>query len=292
MLRIKSFNTWGDSVKSGSVANFLSSCRTVDVMCLQEVHTAYSSNVPKVHLPCDPKGRTVGINLHLFLELQERLSSTHNGYFAPQLLGLHDLEREVDGVGYGNAMFIKKDVLVTAFESRVIYRDFDCMNDGLPSSKSMQVATILQDGVVYIVGNIHGFWFGKKIAHNVYKSHKGDCQERREQNKGIATLLNNNRLALGSKIDDVRVILVGDLNYASDNAALDDLVSNECFGKGGGVHQNSAWDITDTRTEYYPQNKPSREADHLVTSQNTKVYFFGVDTNVPSDHAALDIILR
>jgi len=265
----------------------------VSVLCLQEVHFAYTSTVPLEIFPKDPGNRgTNPIRGRLYQEIAEVLGPTWSGYFAPQLIGFkHDKEPCVNLMGYGQATFVRQsaEVQIIGQTFGPIFRRVGQANgesvDGPPSCKS-GIATTLQvagDRTI-TVGNVHGFWS---------KNGKEDMPARLVQNSGIANLLIREVSAHGPW-QDANVLLVGDLNYRTGMQALEHLRCQSVFGPNcGGVNLNHQFRITCTRTKHYPADKPYREADFAIASHvlAPSVQHFGVDLEAPSDHGALFVEL-
>ena len=280
-INVLSLNTWSDCFEAGQIQTYLKKYAGYDVFCLQEVHAPLWSNTPRLLLPKDPKGRLGPINTHLVPELKKAFQETHEMCFTPQIKGMHDLQAH-DGVEYGNAVLVKKGCSHKIVGEIIFKNPNMFFTTDRPSQKSMQVITLYLGDTVLIIGNVHGFWHPNK---------KRDCPERAEQSRNIAAFLQAKRQEIVKSID-THMLLVGDLNYRSDTEALRMLVRDSCFGKNGGVHLNHKWRITDTRTQHYPSDSETREADHAIASPELTVSKFWVDPDSPSDHKALHLALE
>lgn len=261
----------------------------VSIICLQEVHCAYDPSVPREVWPKDPGNRGHNpIRTHLYQEIKEMLDLDWSGWFAPQLVGfLHDTETTSYQVGFGQATFIRESAYLQLIghASGFAYGQLNYANleakGGLPSSKSMSAVRLRFDSQYeLIVGNVHGFW--SKLG-------KVDMPERYKQNEGINKMLLHPPSFSFPYFRAQNVLLVGDLNYHSGMQALEDLRLQPVFGLGGGEVLNHRFGITSTRTSYYPEYKPYREADFALASRKltNNVTNCWVDNEVPSDHGAL-----
>jgi len=267
----------------------LANIPNVSVLCFQEVHYAFDDTVSTQIFPKDPGNRGENaIRTRLYQEIVEALGPVWTGCFAPQLIGyLHDTEPCDHPIAYGQATFVRQsaEVQIVGQTFGPIYRHIGEhnteMTGGDPSCKS-GIATTLRvpDGGLITVGNVHGLW-------SMYG--KCDIPERTKQNSGISSLLAREAVNHGP-LDQARILLVGDLNCHTGMQSLEQLRGQLVFGlKGGGVNLNHRFEIRSTRTEYYPADKPYREADFAIASRTlaSLVHDFTVDFDVPSDHAML-----
>lgn len=259
----------------------------VDAFMFQEVHYAHDTKVPSEVYPNEPGNRgTNPIRARLHQELQRLFGPAYEGYFAPQITNhLHDLEPSAYNVSYGQSLFVRRgaDIRVRHLTKGCIYRNFGDINQedtgGKPAAKSMIAVTLEFAGKhTLTIGNVHGFWS---------KHGKVDMPERFIQNRGITNMLVQHNHCHAGEHTKAEVLLIGDLNYTSQMKSLANLRAESIFGVGGGIVLNHRHDIRDTRTKHY--QKAIREADFAIISQqlDTRDTRFSVDTDFPSDHAAL-----
>jgi endonuclease/exonuclease/phosphatase family metal-dependent hydrolase len=87
------------------------------------------------------------------------------------------------------------------------------------------------------------------------------------------------------------ILIVGDLNYTSDLEAMSSLLSNkDAFGADLGVNLTPN---IDSRTEWYPADKPTREANFVLGSSGAAHRIISIkieNKNVHSDHAYFEVI--
>lgn len=281
-LRIMSLNCWAGQHYADLMKYLLQASYNCDVICLQEVHRCLDDTAVDRVMPQDPGTRTHPIRIKLFQELEQMLSSNFDCYFAPQLSGyLHDLERSEMNVEYGNAMFIRKGLNMQAYESAIVFGEFNQPNEqlvgGLPSAKSGQLVSLLHRKQIHIISHFHGHWD---------QDGKVDTVHREQQSARVLEWLEGEKNNFPNQ--KIQLALMGDFNYTSDMQALARLRDSTVFGKTGGRHLNKG---LLTRTRYYTDNpakkKSSKEAGHVIVSHglaNESDLF--IDLEAPSDHAA------
>ncbi len=188
------------------------------------------------------------VSLNIFSELQTLLPN-HTGYFKPA----------VDGI-YGISMFIKQQINVLAEGESIIHDNPTYSGRGPSHSRILQWAKCNIDGNLYTIMNVHGLWNGQG---------KTDTPERILQSEKIKQFMNGVHN---------RKILCGDFNLRPDTHSLK-IISD-------GMHNLiDAYNITSTRTSYYP--KEEKYADYVFTSPDIKVKEFLVLKDEVSDHAPL-----
>ena len=256
--------------------------KSPDVLAFQEVHNATNSIAPRQFMPKDKGKRSYPIRLHLFSELKDLLGSEYRAYYAPHLVGVHDLERcDYDG-WYGQALFVHKRCMIDCFRSDFVfgrYNQFNTeMKNGKPAGKvATGVSLVIPSGQRLVLSNVHGFW--SRLG-------KVDMPERFIQNAGIHKHFNRVKPV---NVSDAYVLCVGDLNYRSDLLALEDLRLMPVFGKNGGVVLNHQFDVYRTRTSHYANWENEPEADYMIACINlaNKAVYLKTDYEAPSDHAPL-----
>jgi len=257
-----------------------------DIVCLQELHSTMSQDIPRYVTPDNPNYPNRKIDTQLYQHLVDVAGVEFTSFFTPQMEGLHD-RSPYRGVQYGNALFVRKALPIQGFTGGMVYGKVNQLNTeadgGTPAGKSGQVVSIQHNGELLTIGHFHGFWS---------QNGKIDMPERLQQNAGIERLFVQHTMLHPQQ---PQILLLGDLNYTSNMQALRNLVCSSIFGhngvRPGGVHLNNVYSITDTRTQQY--KKTVREADHVIASKllDGKVSECWVDEDVPSDHAILHVYL-
>ncbi len=282
-LVVVSFNT-----ESGGRPHFDEYVKTLvaekspDVLAFQEVHNAITPNAPRYFMPKDPGKRTYPVRLHLFSELRKLIGNDYIAYYAPHLIGVHDLERcDFDGQ-YGQALFVHTRCAVEFFRGDFVYGRFNQFNtehnDGKPAGKTAAgVSLTIASGQRLVMSNVHGFWSRRG---------KVDMPERFEQNAGINHHLNRIKNAVAN---DTYLLCVGDLNYRSDLQVLKDLQRQQAFGYDGGIVLNHLFEIDRTRTSHYDKVATEPEADFMIACKYLaeKAVYLKPDYEAPSDHSPL-----
>lgn len=268
-------NVWGGG-EEGLLPYIKKVSESVDVFCLQEVHRTLINNgkVPHHVLPTRGK-RERHNNIRLYNDLELILSSSHIGFYAPHMRGLHDLEGESeDFIDYGLACFTKVALRPETVRAGMLHRQFGEFNDGQPASRNIVSFTVKSMGKRLLIAQMHGLWD---------ESGKRDIPARFIQSRKAAAHIANHRRdeAWGA---DLPVVFGGDFNLTSDCMTLTKLIEGKFYGRSGGECLNHKFGVTDTRTPLY--KKPVREADFVLASRSLQAKLT-VDRNVPSDHAAL-----
>ncbi len=256
-----------------------------DVLMLQEVHQAYDIFVPETFMPADPGKRAYPMRLKLFNEMTQLLEFGYNAFYAPHLFGLHDIEESPHNVGYGQAVFVKRDTwTVSMYHTGMIFGKFNEFNQekvgGKPSAKAALSLRLQNSNLSkqVVLTNVHGFW----SRHG-----KIDLWNRYRQNKGI----NTHGLALCARGIKPYIMVSGDLNYRRDMKALEHLRRQPLFGADGGVilNRQDDWKIHSTRTAHYANREAEPDADYLIACRDLteKVVHVKVRMDFPSDHAPL-----
>lgn len=270
-LRIVFLNTWGGRIYEPLI-EYLQKV-DADVYCLQEV-----MSTPE--LPDDalfPESDTEYFaRVNLYRNIEAALPE-HHGMFFPFCRGfINDSQQTVDPIQYGIATFVRRTMPITASRSEFTIGQFrrEPYPERSPMSRNMHAMRVYHPllGREYLVAHTHGLWL---------PAGKGDCPERDKQMCSIVSLLQ-----AMSKKDDA-VIFGGDLNLLPDSRTFADL------RRIGLADLVTGRNITDTRTSYYPQDKPSRYADYAFVSETVKTLSFRAlaDPEV-SDHRPLILECR
>lgn len=259
---------------------------TPDVIALQEVHSAQSSNVPLTYMPKNPGKRIHPPRLQLHQELCKAYERDYEILFVPHLYGLHDCERGEHDVAFGQVTMIRRQTwAVSHVHSGFVFGQAHAFNTehkegsrGKPCSKAA-ITVLMTDRAnqhSVVVTNVHGFWVSRG---------KIDIPERLVQNLGIATQIKR----VLEWQDTPNVLCLGDLNYRGDMIALEHLRSQPEFGANGRV-LNYDFDVKRTRTDYYTNWERGPEADFMIASSplaDSTVYF-KAHLDAASDHALVE----
>ena len=280
MITIGLFNSMGANVP-GYFDYIDELAADTDIICLSEVHD-YHGEQTLVTLHGDDKNNRVGpIHLKKFTVLQEQLSVTHYGRFDTAFHGYHDCRAE-PGVRQGLAMFSREPFEVGLAGRALIHGPFDHTWDGVrPATRIIQSQVVpLDTHRVLLVAHVHGLWI---------PAGKVDCHYRDEQTERILAYLRMWVHTLTRSGLKVGVVLGGDFNYTRKLECYRNLIRGWDWEEGGAfplVLNAMVPDGFNTRTQYYPADKPTREADFVLTSpflwSEPRIY-----RDVPSDHAVI-----
>lgn len=308
-LSIGSLNTWSNCIpriagqKDEFIDYLVSLARSLDILCLQEVHFYRIQPKVRFHHSKEPKGRPGPLDLELGNRLVERLKKTHHWYFTSHFENAyHDCEATDERISYGNLVFIKKGFKPIAYNSHPIY-SLNKLNDervapdkgigGTPASRSAQIFTVMFDNEPITIEHVHGLWS---------RSGKVDIPARTAQSAAIKHGVTQHRRILKLDMNDPAVLIIGDLNKTSAMKTLQEILApHGAFGMNPGLDLNKGQPdnfnrpiITDTRTKWYPSGTNPREADYALVSQKLEalVHSYMVDPKVSSDHALLLLTLQ
>jgi len=290
-LTVKHFNTWSACLEQelkNEYWEFISRhAQNADILHFSEVHSC-TSDVPSDYVNPEEAGHREGpIHIRQYQKLEELLRSTHILYFAPQIKGLHDLDGSYQNVQYGNVTAVALG-LTHDTETGMCYRKFNKLNEqdigGKPASKSIQSVFVLKEGQWYQSIHYHGHWDNRG---------KIDTKQRFIQAQTVLNFAKQHREKDMCGIwDTAQVILGGDFNITSKCEVLETLRKSNLFGDDSGVVLNHLFKIDDTRTKWYPDNKPHREANFVITNYEERFLGFGIDQTAPSDHAMITTVLQ
>lgn len=286
------FNTWRACLYKQDPKKYISFMQDMydaDVVHLSEVHSVKGEEKFSIahYFDSEKDGVVRPILLNHLQLLMQYVGKTHNIYFAPQIRGIHDLNQSRENkVEYGNVTMVRENIS-HHYHSRMIYRDFNETNDGLPSAKSGQSVIVkTESGYVQSVG-FHGHWDVRG---------KIDTSKRSEQMGGVIDLITQHQRAHCGQLKIFRphhLIVGGDMNLTTASECLHDLMNHCRFGENGALNLVKEAGIKNTRTEYYPDNKPSREANHVLVNRDAQIRSFEVlQDDVLSDHALLRTTLN
>ena len=241
-MKIISLNTWAGVLHQDLLEFFRKYQKDTDIFCLQEIYKGTTEQE-------DPHP-TLTMQYDLFEQLEELLIATHVGYFHPAFKDF-----------YGQAMFIKKEVVVQEIGDVMVFRNDDPKGRG-SHSRNLQFAKIAAADKFFWIANVHGLWNGKG---------KTDTPARIEQSNNIVNFL---------KQRGGEIILIGDFNLSNNTQSLK-IIADQ--------YRNliAEYGITNTRTSHY--EKDVRYADYAFTSSDVHVIDFKVLPDEVSDHAALQL---
>ncbi|MBY0537831.1 hypothetical protein K2P47_00345 [Patescibacteria group bacterium] len=293
-LVIGSWNTW-----SGCLADTLDHeeavveyttdlVRNCDLLGLYEVHRPRQEIDVRFVQPRAPKGRPGRIDVELLKRVERVVADTHSMEFVAHFgtTALHDCEATDLPVDYGNALFVRHSLLQRpysfALDRFVVYGDGSLNSEdsttlkGRTASRKGMVATVQIGKEAVTIAFVHGLWT---------KKGKVDIPARTAQSACIAQGILHHRKRLNLNPKSGNILILGDLNYTSDLEAMAYLLHNEdAFGVGGGVNLTPH---IDSRTKWYPEDKPTREANFVLASAPAaeKISTTHVENEeVPSDH--------
>ncbi|MBP7741337.1 MAG: endonuclease/exonuclease/phosphatase family protein [Candidatus Pacebacteria bacterium] len=238
-MKIVSLNTWAGVVYE-PLLKFFDTYRDVDIFCLQEIYSkAEGKEEPHPEL---------AMRLDLFERIEERLQDTHVGYFRPAHADY-----------YGQALFVKKDIVVEEEGDIFIYENNEPEARG-KHSRNLQYIRITVNGKPTVVANLHGLWNGMG---------KSDTPDRILQSENIRAFVRGR---------SEQVIVLGDFNLNPNTKSLS--IAGE-----GMRNLIEEYGITSTRTSFY--ERENRFADYAFVSPDVEVVDFKVLPEEVSDHAAL-----
>lgn len=262
----------------------------LSIFALQEVHKSYRA-VSQRFVTMRSSGHRPGpIDVELGNHLQQRLKKSHRVYFHSHFAGAyHDYERAPDQtkIAYGNMLLVQRQVkILKQTTGHLIYGNLNLNTEtgisGRPAARAMQIVTVMHNNVAITIGNVHGLHSRKG---------KGDLPARHAQSANIGHAVRLHQVAMNPKPP---VILIGDFNYVSSQEALVSLLKRrEAFGEDEGFNLNAIYNVTDTRTQWYPETKLHREANFALVSQrlvSQVTNLRAIRQLVPADHARLEVI--
>ncbi len=292
-LTVKHFNTWAASLAYEHRPDYFNYLREhaddADVLHLSEVHSCTDDTVPEFVMPEDKGHRIDPLHVKQLQRLQQVLSDTHDVHFVAQLRGLHDLDDSQQSVLYGNVTCVRKGLMYDIKEA-VVFGNFGDLNTehagGTPAAKSAHSILLIKDGKCYQSGHTHGHW---------HRNGKVDTPHRFMQFTRFMEFLDNHRTADPTGMfADALVIAGGDFNLTSECEALEVMRQASSF-VGDGVILNHEFaepgQTLETRTGWYPKEKPHREANFVIVDPRAYVEYFSVDDSAPSDHCMITTVL-
>ena len=303
-LRFGSFNTWsgcipGSAGQRDHIVDFIVDlAHTFDYLVLHEVHVSNDSQTERFVPPRSPGHRPGPLDLKLGNRLMDRLKTTHRYMFAPHfnVTALHDYEATDLPVYYGNLVLIKRQVAIVRNEVALIYGIGNVNTEtlhretghvtGRAGSRKANVTTIDTGYGHVTVAGVNGL-------HS--RAGKIDSPARNAQSSQIAAVIAQQRKLLKLSGDEPHSLVLGDLNLTSENDALRKLLENpSAFGFSRGINLNDQFNITNTRTKWYPKSKSSREANFALASVGLaeQVTKYVVQRKTPSDHGYTDLTIE
>lgn len=240
-MEIITLNTWGGRVKE-SLMDFFAKNKSIDIFCLQEIY----------HEATKPLVEDKGDRYNLFSEITGVLTG-HEGFFRPSI------------EGYGLAMFVSKNILITEEGSVCVY-EVENYTGGANHPRNLQYVCFEKNGEKYMVINMHGLWNGQG---------KTDTEDRLKQSLNVRNFMD--------RFDGCKKILCGDFNLRPDTESVTILEK----GMRNLIKEN---EVTSTRTSLY--TKSERYADYIFVSPDVEVSDFKVLPDEVSDHSALFLKIK
>lgn len=265
-MRIVSLNCWGGRPHPERQLEFLAKI-DADVYCLQEVYAAPAEVPVSMTFAGQPE---LPVRPHLFDEIAAVLP-LHRGYFYPAARGyLGDGAVVKEGILYGIASFVRKDIPILAERMKFVFESFRFGGWGeppLPRNAHGLRLLCPKSGKVTVLVHLHGLW---------QPNGKQDTPERLSQGlalRGLVMHMVENR--------DDRVVVCGDFNLLPDSKTFTHLAD---FVPRNLIVERS---ITGTRTSFYKKSV-SRYADYALVSAQVEVRRFeAVESPEVSDHRPL-----
>lgn len=300
LLTLGSWNTW-----AGCMADYLGESEHVvdyvveqaakhDIIGLYEVHRPRRQCSVRFAGVAEPKGRPGRLDLELGERIHDRLKETHRIEFVSHFseTAFHDCEATDEPVDYGNMVLIKKELCrrpykistehVHIFGTGHLNSENKITGKGRPASRNGIIVTTWFRGHPISILFAHGLWtmHGKvdipaRTAQSIYMA---NAFVRHRTHKGIEPVAGAN-------------ILMGDLNLQTKLEAMRQIQERvDVFGPRGGV--NLLPDM-DTRTDMYPADKATREANFVVISEQVVpwVQSCTLDKNARSDHVWTTLVI-
>lgn len=243
-MRLVSLNIWGGREYNSLMVFLESQKESTDVLCFQEIFSTTK----------DYKVRS-DVRLNLFQEISIVLSD-HIGYF-DHVLDAKNAKGKLDpAMGYGLAIFVKKDIPVVDTGSLEIFAPTEQMTSSANHRRTLQYVTIKKRSE-YCIGNVHGLHTG---------AGKEDTPERLIQSQRIRDFFVKQT---GKKV------LCGDFNLLPNTKSIQLLEKDM-------VNLISRYNIKTTRSRLYLKDIPF--ADYTMVSPDIKVRNFTVPYVEASDH--------
>jgi hypothetical protein len=300
-LTIGSWNTWSGCLSDTcsdpeAVIKFaVEVTRRCDIIGLYEVHKLRRAHTERYVQPRSAKGRVGRIDLEFLERVAAAVSDTHKLEFVAHFnqTALHDCEATDLPIDYGNAILVRKHLYKRPHKvvvDRFLVFGIGNLNTedsvtlrGRPASRQGFLVTVQTGNQSVTVAFVHGLWTRRG---------KVDMPARLAQSTYIAQAIHHHRTRQNLNSDEMQTIVIGDLNYTSNLTAFQALLENKsAFGEGGGT--NLIPDM-DTRTKWYPEDKPTRQANFIVTSGASRVRILSQrieqGDEVLSDHAYLELV--
>lgn len=283
IMRVLFLNTWGGNVP-GYFDWAIETYRQADLICLSEVHNHFG---PEETFTFPAKTSRAGpVMLKQFQRLQQALIDTHDGYFSEAYRGYHDCDDSAQ-TPQGIAMFMRRTLRVSGHCTDVIagtYGRHWNQNTNTSACRVIQSCQVEFGQKRFLVAHLHGLWTPEG---------KIDSAQRDTQNNKIIFHLARRMREFGRDENGncPSIILGGDFNYTNQMNAFAKIAESTLFGPDGAIILNECVDDGyDTRTKFYPDSKPTRQADWVFASSNLQNRcLLHIDRSVPSDHALLEV---
>lgn len=270
-ITVISLNVWRGALMEPLLAFLRES--DADVFCLQEVLDYPEPAVLKTE---SSSGLMVDVHLDTLSKLKAALPG-YQCFFHPSCFGwTYDEETLAQRLLYGNATFVRSGLAVIESSVAMVHDSYRLLAPGeYPTPRNAICLRIFNDGVSYVVAQMHGLWI---------EEGKHDTLYRRQQAAKLAGTIRQ----VGGRGPDFRkqkIIACGDFNLLPGSQTFSILgelgLRDLVVGNG----------FTDTRTSLY--RKEPRFADYMLVSDRAIVDEFDVLAEpVVSDHRALRLVCR
>lgn len=255
-MKIITLNIWGGRVLGPLLEFTKARLQDIDIICLQEV---YSSD----RLPAG--GVEYCTNT---LQQMAALLPHHEYVYAPSVQGIFMDRHQDPELGYGNGMFVRKELNILERRNEFIVKSegdgFD-LEAGVDHPRSLQIVRLdTALGQQLVIANYHGYWSNGP---------KTDDEVRIEQSRKINELLGQY---------DVSTVLCGDFNLLPETKSLGML-------KEGRVDLVAKYKLPTTRSKLYKRIDYAPFADYIFTSPKVQDKSFRALDDVVSDHLALEL---
>lgn len=251
-IKVISLNVWRGNLFDDLILFIKEKSLEKDIFCFQEIFSSEHNILYK------------GISRLNLLEELKKVLVDFNCYYAPTHEGIY----EGATFSYGNAIFVKKSLNVTAHSYFFTYGFFNSKIKGETSddSRNFQCVKLKFGDDIFNICNFHGVWirgFGK-----------GDNEERILQSHTINSFLDSIE---GKKI------ICGDFNLLPDTNSIKLLEENL-------INLIKVYDVKTTRSSHYVRE--DKFADYVFVGNDIEILNFCVLEDQVSDHLPLEFVFR
>lgn len=250
-------NIWGGKILEPLLTFLKTHTDDVDVFCFQEVYhgNEHAKNQWKANSYYGE------MSMNIYSTISEILKN-HIGSHAASV----EIESDQEVIPYGIAIFIKKDLELTAKGTYEVFERYAnlAVEENLKKigiwNRLLQYVTINYNGSPLTIFNLHGLHTGQG---------KNDTEDRIEQSKQVKRFMQNHP---GKKI------LCGDFNLDINTESLSLL-------EEGMKNLIKEANISSTRSHHYPH--ATKFADYMLITPDINIIQFDVLSEVVSDHLPL-----